>query len=987
MAYRPTNNIQENIIHRNTIFDSQGFVSCCTCGYCIKKTEDATLLITNFKQAQPIINEQSIGSTIIEFSDYMIPASNSSFGEYVLTPTPISQSVIPKGLADSLTYYPFLNCNGETTERATVYQNPYGTYSSYWKLVPSGEKTAYPYDVAVIPGTTGFKEQLPYPYYWGINFFSSTTYLRKDIFIGGDDSGSYDNYLDYISSHDFSVEGLNPNTSCSNNIVKIIDPVFYLDVSGYSFSYTHPNYSFVDSIENIYTGPDVISTVCSGTDSFNWSYDFLSRSNKPIYKDGYVLNNFTIDKNGSFTSKITLINTNNVNYSSYLQIENPPWWIRTQITSVDVIPAYVSAISSTYLDDQTLSSYSKNGSFVDVIPNQTWPYYYNFCGDPTEVFFGIKTIDVFGTFYDYPTQPALPINYIASKTNRTQITSTTNATGRTTLTIKNVLWTGKTLLTNNYIHDLGADRPNLASGKVPLNYQAILKGGFESDIEISFQSVPYCNLINIPDRLKRVTELKVNFENYEKIPQYNMLKYYQALNYFEATPLIGDPFYTEEAFNNFMVQMAFTYALYGRSSFDNFQYSFYGIEEFENIAFLPPNVNQNNDFFVRKSSNSGVFNIIKKDIIEIDPPELASYTATPGRVYPDFDVPSRFKSCLLINGDSDVWKTGNEVKFGSGTTVYYSIYIEEIKDEKQTAGQSLIRIATTLEDANDGIYIPNVGLEDQFKNKTLTVKFLSKYKDVSKENLPRYENVNPNNIDITNVNADILGASYSSSINYPTSFNSKFDFSFSTSGTGGFYTDYRLLSIKFYMPATFPDNPIYLENFQFEGPFWYTPQNVNQNFEVISLSPLKIKYHQIKFDNYHNTNAATHYSNFYYNFPRTNINVTFPWSDIESNIGGALFFGFQCDVIIEEVVDEFIQEALPIEFNQILENVEYIQTSSLMNSRKPMEMINPEQCEHIGKVIDRKDCNCPKKWVRLCDVHGETDWKTCMQCKDFKMSE
>ena len=71
MAYRPTNNIQENIIHRNTIFDSQGLVSCCTCGYCIKKTEDATLLITNFKQAQPIINEQSIGSTIIEFSDYM----------------------------------------------------------------------------------------------------------------------------------------------------------------------------------------------------------------------------------------------------------------------------------------------------------------------------------------------------------------------------------------------------------------------------------------------------------------------------------------------------------------------------------------------------------------------------------------------------------------------------------------------------------------------------------------------------------------------------------------------------------------------------------------------------------------------------------------------------------------------------------------------------------------------------------------------------
>ena len=968
MAYRPTNNIQENIIHRNTIFDSQGLVSCCTCGYCIKKTEDATLLITNFKQAQPIINEQSIGSTIIEFSDYMIPAPNSSFGEYVLTPTPIPQSVIPKGLADSLTYYPFLNCNGETTERATLYQNPYGTYYSYWKLVPSGEKTAYPYDVAVIPGTTGWKEQLPYPYYWGTNFFSSTTYLRKDIFIGGADSGSYDNYLDYISSHDFSVEGLNPNTSCSNNIVKMIDPVFYLDVSGYSFSYTHPDYSFVDSIENIYAGPDVTSTVCSGTDSFNWSYDVLSRSNKPIYKDGYVLNNFTIDKTGLFSSKITLINTNNVNYSSYLQIENSPWWIRTQITSVDVIPAYVSAISSTYLDDQTLNSYSKNGSFVDVIPYQTWPYYYyNFCGDPTEVFFGIKTIDVFGTFYDYPTQPALPINYIASKTNRTQITSTTNATGRTTLTIKNVLWTGKTLLTNNYIHDLGADRPNLASGKVPLNYQAILKGGFESDIEISFQSIPYCNLINIPDRLKRVTELKVNFENYEKIPQVNMINYYKVLNYIDATPLISDPFYSEESFNASMINLGFTQNNY--VSYDPYGYGFYATIEFENIGFVPPNVNQSNEFFVRKSSNVGVFNIIKKDIIEIYPPELASYTATPGRVYPDFGVPSKFKSCLLINGDSDVWKTGNEVKFGTGTTVYYSIYIEEIKDEKQTAGQSLIRIATTLEDANDGIYIPNVGLEDQFKNKTLTVEFLSKYKDVSKENLPRYIDVNPNSMDITNVNADILGATYSRQYDWTTSFTSNFEFSF------GYFYDLSL-SISFYDNSDYT----YLRSYESVS---YDNGYYRSSPEVISLSPLKIKYSKIRFDNYHNSN----FSHLASTFPRTNINVTFPWSTVESNLTGALFFGFQCDVIIEEVVDEFIEEALPVEFNQILENVEYVQTSNLSLSRKPMEMINPEQCEHIGKVIDRKDCNCPKKWVRECDIHGKTDWRNCMQCKDFKKSE
>jgi hypothetical protein len=112
-----------------------------------------------------------------------------------------------------------------------------------------------------------------------------------------------------------------------------------------------------------------------------------------------------------------------------------------------------------------------------------------------------------------------------------------------------------------------------------------------------------------------------------------------------------------------------------------------------------------------------------------------------------------------------------------------------------------------------------------------------------------------------------------------------------------------------------------------------------------------------------------------------------PFSNVFDSFVGLSMPGFQCDIVMEEVVSEFIQEALPVEFNQILENVEYIQTSNLMNSRKPMDMINPEQCEHIGKVIDRKDCNCPKKWVRLCDVHGKTDWKNCMQCKDFKVSE
>ena len=1114
MAYRPTNNIQENIIHRNTIFDSQGLVSCCTCGYCIEKTEDATLTLTNFKAAEPIINENSIGSTIIEFSDYMKPIPNSSFSGYVLTPSPIPQSTTPTGLADGLIYYPFLNCDGETTQRATVYY-PYwpSTYYSYsyWKL-PSyqGEKTAYPYGVSVEIGTDGIGQGFYYygynPYYYispHLNLFYSKTYLNKINYINGSNSGSYDLYLSYMDSHDFSVEGISENNSCSNNIIRTIPIVYYLDVSNHSFPYLHPNYNLVNSILNIYANGNVETPICNIGSSTLWAFNDLPLGaggwrNTQIYKDGYVLDTFLLNKDGSFSSKLSIISLNNFEYSEWQELATYPYAL-LNTTSRNSIPAYNQVMSSTFFENQTLDNYKKNFPFYHADTS----YNYDFCGSKDEVFYGTQYNSIAFSFS--PSQPTLPLSYTVSKTNRTKITSATDSSGRTTLTIRNVLWTGKTLLTNNYAYNsipivtisdgggTGAtayatinpgsgkvslvtilsggsgytsapivsfsggngtgviayatisggkvtsiiitnqgsgytNTPRLSSGTIPLNYQAILKGGFESDIIVSFQSVPYCQLINLPDKLKRVTEIKVNLENYEKVPQYNMINYDMALKYFQDTPLIGDPYNidqaTEELFNNFMVQMAFP---------NNGMY-----KQFENIAFLPPNVNANNEFFVRKPIGSDFFTSIQKDIVAIDPPVLTSYVAKAGRAYSDFGVADRFKSCLLINGDKDVWKTGNEVQFvgldylvtdggsgytsvptvtisdGGGTgatakatisngrvvsvsvvnkgenytsnktvvisggggssatavdisfTPFYSIYMEEIKDEKQTAGQSLIRIARTLQDANDGIYIPNIGLETLYKDKSLSVKFLYGYKDVSIENLPRYENVNPNNIDQTNINADILGASYSTSGSYPTLFNSQFDFYFAVSGSSILY-NYLPLSIKFSMPKTFPDIPIYLSNFETDS--------ASQNFEIISLSPLKIKYPKMKF-----CNVSSYY-------PITNINVTFPWSSVQTNSSGALFFGFQCDVIIEEVVDEFIEEALPVEFNQILENVEYIQTSNLMNSRNPMQMINPEQCEHIGKVIDRKDCNCPKQWVRLCDVHGKTDWKKCITCKDFKVSE
>ena len=152
--------------------------------------------------------------------------------------------------------------------------------------------------------------------------------------------------------------------------------------------------------------------------------------------------------------------------------------------------------------------------------------------------------------------------------------------------------------------------------------------------------------------------------------------------------------------------------------------------------------------------------------------------------------------------------------------------------------------------------------------------------------------------------------------------------------------------------------------------------NGYERIEIVSLSPMKFKYVKSNFQSIYAPGN-----------PFYSISYSSPSSPVVSSFYAERGFGFQCDVTYEEVVDEFIQESLPVEFNQILDNVQYIQTSNLMNSRKPMQMINPDKCEHIGKVIDRKECNCPKKWIRLCDIHGKTDWKNCMQCKDFKMSE
>ena len=1214
MAYKPTNNIQENIIHRNTIFDSQGMVSCCTCGNCIEKTEDASLTLTNFKAADPLVNENSIGSTVIDFSDYMIPTG--SF-EYVLTPYQTTDTFADGTnatnlkFADSLVYYPFLKCEGITTLKPnSIYDNffiqgnnwpspidvngvptktqkPYasefanvsinvdqqangGTQSNGIQQTPSPNaqyiNNVYIYSNSNIYfdnqfgsyiantffgfsyNNTAFNQTFynaDYLYYfdennvpiqsnfyrWGVlsnSPFGAQYYLSKNVaFIVKDSQfefstkysfgtqsilnngitpnlsrligqsypytvitpqqyfnftshidifdlsnfkdknsywldgfgkrmdyinwissggsspcngtqlqniaagtaynvtnyttakpypslvglGDYQTYLSYVNTHEFSHLGFKSDAGCANNIVKLINPVYFKSFDNYSFSYTYPNYTKTNSVFGI-TDKFIIPDFQTWGDCLSYGYPATKtlpaktvqlkemNSTDNIYKGGYVLDKFQLNKDGTFNGTISITARNdffatglesvwNLETSSvYSGTENCTYlsnrWNNNvvsttnqfNITSHAVFDQtliqeneFIKATPTTYIDyyNQVETGFYTNGSFNDYSSGLPVTYYEDVCKgyiqQPNSV-----TTPLF-----------LPTSYVAQKTDRTKITSTTDASGKTTTTIRNVLWVGKTLLTNTYTHNSGSNRPNLASGKVPLTYNAILKGGFESDIIVSFQSKPICSIFNIADELKRVTQFKVNFENYQKTPQQNFAVNDYAQEIVNASPDIPASFIN----GNFSTT---------NSNFPFNQDPITYYKSFDNIAFGIPNTNPNEYFYIRKQiqkptspynySSHEDFSLVK-NIQEISP-TFAYYSASAGRVYPDFGVPDRFKSCLLINGGEDVWATGNEITIFDNVNTFYSIYMEEIKDEKQTAGQSLIRIATTLQNANDGIYIPNAGSTGTY-NSSLTVKFLSTHKDFSKLDAPRYDGFNPNSLSTANQNANDRGITYSVTGSFTTPVTQEINIRMNPAiqvPSGGHY----------FLPSTYPlINFGLLMNYQAYGNTSTKPNYADptaplstyidnqflfyDRLEVISLSPLKLKYVNMKF--FYNDSIDVKQYSLQYTPP----NLTL------INANGYCFWGFQCDVIMEEVVDEFIEESLPVEFNQILENVEYIQTSNLMNSRTPMQMINPEQCEHIGKVIDRKDCNCPKKWVRLCDVHGKTDWKKCMQCKDFKVSE
>lgn len=43
------------------------------------------------------------------------------------------------------------------------------------------------------------------------------------------------------------------------------------------------------------------------------------------------------------------------------------------------------------------------------------------------------------------------------------------------------------------------------------------------------------------------------------------------------------------------------------------------------------------------------------------------------------------------------------------------------------------------------------------------------------------------------------------------------------------------------------------------------------------------------------------------------------------------------------------------------------------------------QCDHLGKIVNRKGCNCPRRWTRECDllkIHVSQN-NECQQCEHW----
>jgi len=866
--------------------------------------------------------------------------------------------------------------------------------------------------------------------------------------------GNYQDFFNYCKTHDYSTFGFRINNNCENNIEKMMHPIYILDLDGFVFPYEHDNYYLKTSkayATNKFLAPYISDSsgnpckmkyekyvtiyppaspdkeimffipIFPSWINYSTGYDNYTSYSQPDFqpilepdynnfaKGGYILKNFNYYPNGRFSATIGTEKSMPVIASDQINGEYKKFSYATPLRggaydncffaqnswsfSWNVTVGYGAFFDFPYmdiwdqnnpnfygnyykmvvadsrkLDDESFFAEEFYGSNVSLLK---YFYFDSVTSEPSISYNGIFSGPSYSQslFINYESPCGNNItqetyigisDYVATVGPNTYQTNYTDSSGVTTVTIHNALFVGKKLFEANYENSYGNNRPWLSNKtKVPLNYKAELKGGFECDMDVTFRSVPICKMNSIPDKMKRCESIKVKMENYNYINQPVDYTYYWNNYYSSQNPYV-DPQ---------------TILYYLPASY------------FNNYIFCPPDLNPNAEVYLKRNK-SNVWSLKQfyeeqeEDIEKTFYQTVTAYNykfhsyAVSGRMYGN-DYPEEYKSSFYVKGDPKIWSTGNKVRINAPkpldtifikNTDYYCIFIKDVKDQENAIDYCQIRIAETLSDAENGIYIEIKDEEDKAiyaKNGldliSFTVKYFDNMKNVTKDVVPGYSDFYPQNYEIDNPTLDNLGLPYT---------------------YGGFLqnTSYGKLFFTIGQGFDFENNLVfgfanYGQSSTNAFPNIFTGRTY-EKMEVISLSPLKIKFKNF----FIQRNITSGEFAYFFNYNVGSYNIT-------SSYG---YFGFYCDLIIEEVVDENTIPSLPNDFNRILEMANSITTQNPYQDEIPFNapsLRNPEKCKHIGKVIDRKDCNCPKKWIRQCDLHETTDWKKCMGCPNFEPDE
>jgi len=543
----------------------------------------------------------------------------------------------------------------------------------------------------------------------------------------------------YMESNDFSF-GIKASNNCENNLVKVLDLIPLMNINDYSphtyqdynlyekqLFYTPGSVLLVDSSEFIKSGfvlshlnfnfTDISSSISQSGKPTNYNFSCYFSSMRVI---NYFLDIFYCPESNweqynpyppiEGALRANCIGMNEFTYpdkaNCFISLPNP--WIgctyyqNNWMLGNDSVFNYEGG--DFYLKD---SETIYNEVFYETYPTSFSLKYNN--GTPYD--YGLNCH--FGNYYSYRSTISYLPNYYYinsgvpdltsyfSFVDSKKITSQTNSSGQTTLTMWGSKFSGATYGIFKYKYKSEQNRPVLANNSKPAYYiDAYMALGFECDIEIKFQSKPLCNIKDIPSKINSIEEFKVKFENYRKVPQYNTS--------------------TRDAIKWMVDQNSYDLGIFGNSWIGN-NYNFLLDDNpsysFENIVYAPPTQNINNFFYINRKG-------LVKNIQDIEEPLIEDFTSScygvnynpypsktfnyNGRIYDDKQYPDKYKSCLLVTGDETVWQTGNEItittkssefavpeslkpiKIGNNNRKYYCIFVKKISENYQNAGMTLI---------------------------------------------------------------------------------------------------------------------------------------------------------------------------------------------------------------------------------------------------------------------------------------------------------